>query len=51
MQVNGKKRGDVRVPREADREAIEAIVLADRQSAEVRERPDGEEGRVVQGGS
>jgi LPS-assembly lipoprotein len=29
VQVNGKKRGDVRVPREADREAIESLVLAD----------------------
>lgn len=29
VQVNGKKRGDVRVPREAGREAIERIVLAD----------------------
>jgi leucyl-tRNA synthetase len=29
VQVNGKKRGDVRVPRDADRGAIEAIVLAD----------------------
>jgi leucyl-tRNA synthetase len=28
VQVNGKKRGDVRVPREADRGAIEALVLA-----------------------
>jgi leucyl-tRNA synthetase len=28
VQVNGKKRGDVRVPRDADRKAIEAIVLA-----------------------
>jgi leucyl-tRNA synthetase len=28
VQVNGKKRGDVRVPREADRQAIERIVLA-----------------------
>jgi leucyl-tRNA synthetase len=28
VQVNGKKRGDVRVPREADRKAIEALVLA-----------------------
>jgi leucyl-tRNA synthetase len=28
VQVNGKKRADVRVPREADREAIESIVLA-----------------------
>jgi leucyl-tRNA synthetase len=29
VQVNGKKRGDVRVPRDADDRAIEAIVLAD----------------------
>jgi leucyl-tRNA synthetase len=29
VQVNGKKRGDVRVPRDADSKAIEAIVLAD----------------------
>jgi leucyl-tRNA synthetase len=29
VQVNGKKRGDVRVPRDADRKAIEDIVLAD----------------------
>jgi leucyl-tRNA synthetase len=29
VQVNGKKRGSVRVPREADNKAIEAIVLAD----------------------
>jgi leucyl-tRNA synthetase len=29
VQVNGKKRGDVRVPRDADRGAIEKIVLAD----------------------
>jgi len=29
VQVNGKKRGDVRVPREADAKAIERIVLAD----------------------
>jgi leucyl-tRNA synthetase len=29
VQVNGKKRGDVRVPRDADRKAIETIVLAD----------------------
>jgi leucyl-tRNA synthetase len=28
VQVNGKKRGDVRVPREADRKTIEEIVLA-----------------------
>ncbi len=29
VQVNGKKRGDVRVPRDADRTAIENLVLAD----------------------
>ena len=29
VQVNGKKRGDVRVPRDADSRAIERIVLAD----------------------
>jgi leucyl-tRNA synthetase len=29
VQVNGKKRGDVRVPRGADSKAIEALVLAD----------------------
>ncbi|MBI3044708.1 MAG: leucine--tRNA ligase [Betaproteobacteria bacterium] len=29
VQVNGKKRGDVRVPRDADSKAIENIVLAD----------------------
>ncbi len=29
VQVNGRKRGDVRVPRDADRKAIESIVLAD----------------------
>jgi leucyl-tRNA synthetase len=29
VQVNGKKRGDVRVPKDADRQAIEALVLAD----------------------
>jgi leucyl-tRNA synthetase len=28
VQVNGKKRGDVRVPRDADRKQIEALVLA-----------------------
>ncbi|MBM3357921.1 MAG: leucine--tRNA ligase [Betaproteobacteria bacterium] len=28
VQVNGRKRGDVRVPRDADKEAIERIVLA-----------------------
>jgi leucyl-tRNA synthetase len=27
VQVNGKKRGDVRVPRDADRQTIETIVL------------------------
>jgi leucyl-tRNA synthetase len=29
VQVNGRKRGDVRVPRDADTKAIETIVLAD----------------------
>ena len=29
VQINGRKRGEVRVPREADRAAIEKIVLAD----------------------
>jgi len=29
VQVNGKKRGDVRVPRDADRKAIESLVLPD----------------------
>jgi leucyl-tRNA synthetase len=29
IQVNGKRRGDVRVPRDADSKAIETIVLAD----------------------
>jgi leucyl-tRNA synthetase len=29
VQVNGKKRGDIRVPREADRAQIEALALAD----------------------
>jgi leucyl-tRNA synthetase len=29
VQINGKKRGDVRVPKDADRKAIEALVLAD----------------------
>jgi leucyl-tRNA synthetase len=33
VQVNGKKRGDVRAPRDADKAAIEALVLA---HAEVR---------------
>jgi leucyl-tRNA synthetase len=28
VQVNGKKRGDVRVPRDADRQTIETIVLS-----------------------
>jgi leucyl-tRNA synthetase len=28
VQVNGKKRGDLRVPRDADKAAIEAAVLA-----------------------
>jgi leucyl-tRNA synthetase len=39
VQVNGKKRGDVRVPRDADRKAIEAIVLAD---ANVQKFIDGQ---------
>ena len=29
VQVNGRKRGDVRVPRDADKNTIEHIVLAD----------------------
>jgi leucyl-tRNA synthetase len=29
VQINGRKRGDVRVPRDADSKAIETIVLAD----------------------
>ena len=33
VQVNGKKRGSVRVPREADNKAIEAITLADAEIA------------------
>ena len=45
MQVNGKKRGDVRVPREADSKAIEAIVLADPAVQKFVERPAGEESR------
>jgi len=28
VQVNGKKRGEVRVPRDADKNTIEQIVLA-----------------------
>ena len=39
VQVNGKKRGDVRVPREADRATIEQIVLA---NANVRKFVDGQ---------
>ena len=31
VQVNGKKRGSVRVPREADAKAVEALTLADAQ--------------------
>ena len=31
VQINGKKRGSVRVPREADAKAVEAITLADAQ--------------------
>lgn len=33
VQVNGKKRGSVRVPREADNKAIEGLVLADAEIA------------------
>ncbi len=33
VQVNGKKRGSVRVPREADNNTIEALVLADAEIA------------------
>ena len=29
VQVNGKKRGDIKVPREAEKQEIEALVLAD----------------------
>ena len=39
VQVNGKKRGDVRVPREADREAIEKLVL---ENANVRKFVEGQ---------
>jgi leucyl-tRNA synthetase len=39
VQVNGKKRGDVRVPRDADRKAIETLVLAD---ANVQKFIDGQ---------
>jgi leucyl-tRNA synthetase len=39
VQVNGKKRGDVRVPRDADRQAIEKIVL---ESANVRKFVEGQ---------
>ena len=38
VQVNGKKRGSVRVPRDADNQAIEAITLAD---AEIKRVLDG----------
>ena len=38
VQVNGKKRGSVRVPREADNKAIEAITLA---NAEIARALDG----------
>jgi leucyl-tRNA synthetase len=44
VQVNGKKRGVVRVPREADRSAIEQIVLAD---GNVRKFVDGQPIRKV----
>ena len=39
VQVNGKKRGDVRVPRDADRQAIEQLVLA---NANVRKFVEGQ---------
>jgi leucyl-tRNA synthetase len=37
VQVNGKKRGSVRVPRTADNKAIEALVLADAEIQRVME--------------
>jgi leucyl-tRNA synthetase len=37
VQVNGKKRGNLRVPREADNKAIEALVLADAEIQRVME--------------
>ncbi|MGE5525037.1 MAG: leucine--tRNA ligase, partial [Rhodospirillaceae bacterium] len=39
VQVNGKKRGDVRVPRDADRQAIEKLVL---ENANVRKFVEGQ---------
>jgi leucyl-tRNA synthetase len=39
VQVNGKKRGDVRVPRDADKQTIEALVLAD---ANIQKFVDGQ---------
>jgi leucyl-tRNA synthetase len=44
VQVNGKKRGEVRVPRDADRQAIEKIVL---ESANVRKFVEGQAIRKV----
>jgi leucyl-tRNA synthetase len=44
VQVNGRKRGEVRVPREADRAAIEELVLAD---ATVRKYVEGQTVRKV----
>ncbi|MGA0033839.1 MAG: class I tRNA ligase family protein, partial [Burkholderiales bacterium] len=44
VQVNGKKRGDVRVPRDADKAAIEAAVLA---HAEVQKFVAGQPVRKV----
>jgi leucyl-tRNA synthetase len=44
VQVNGRKRGEVRVPREADRTAIEELVLAD---ATVRKYVEGQTVRKV----
>ncbi|MFN7085074.1 MAG: leucine--tRNA ligase [Burkholderiales bacterium] len=44
VQVNGKKRGGVRVPREADRAAVEQLVLAD---AEIRKFIAGQQVKKV----
>jgi leucyl-tRNA synthetase len=44
VQVNGKKRGEVRVPRDADRQAIEQLVL---ENANVRKFVEGQAIRKV----
>ncbi|HWI15497.1 MAG TPA: class I tRNA ligase family protein, partial [Burkholderiales bacterium] len=44
VQVNGKKRGEVRVPRDADRQAIEKLVL---ENANVRKFVEGQAIRKV----